>query len=376
MYLNVQQVESGLAVIAGANSAFTELIELPEKTWQQRTCRAVRIHDDNHGSRAGVYLIGGVHAREWGSSDILVHFAEKLTDAYRKGIGVTEGGASFSAEDVARIVRALDVVVFPQVNPDGRHHSMTAQPLWRKTRRPPEPGSTCADGASTGSGVDINRNYDFMWNYPAYLHPDATTVMSDDPCQATYHGPNASSEPETRNVVWLLEHVPGIRYFVDIHSFGEWIVYPWGDDHNQSDAPQENFREPAWNGKRGLPNDEYGENITVPDGAHHIDLASAMFTGIKDAHGREYEVSQSALLNTSKTGLLYVTTGTADDYAFARHLSDPGKPKVYGYTIEWGPSTTTLASRSTRTTRTWCRSSRRSRRGCCRSAWRSPSGRW
>ena len=39
-----------------------------------------------------------------------------------------------------RIVTTLDVVVFPQANPDGRHHSMTVDPMWRKNRRPGRPG--------------------------------------------------------------------------------------------------------------------------------------------------------------------------------------------------------------------------------------------
>ncbi|MEJ0103878.1 MAG: hypothetical protein WDO19_15535 [Bacteroidota bacterium] len=33
---------------------------------------------------------------------------------------------------------------------------------------------------------------------------------------------------------------------------------------------------------------------------------------------------------------LYPTSGTNDDYAYSRHIAQPGKPKVYSFTVEWG----------------------------------------
>src|SRR3954451_13432149 len=127
-YLNVVEVETALALAARpANAGFTQLITLPHRTWEGRTCSALRIHA-GPPARAGVYLLGGVHAREWGSPDILVNFVRLLTDGYRSGIGITQGGASVSAAQVRQIVDNLDVVVFPQANPDGRHHSMTVDP--------------------------------------------------------------------------------------------------------------------------------------------------------------------------------------------------------------------------------------------------------
>ena len=83
-YLNVDEVETAIALAADpSNAGFTELVTLPNQTWEGRTCHAVRIH---HGAaaRSGVYLLGGIHAREWGSPDILVNFVQLLTDAYRK----------------------------------------------------------------------------------------------------------------------------------------------------------------------------------------------------------------------------------------------------------------------------------------------------
>jgi hypothetical protein len=53
-----------------------------------------------------VYFLGSVHAREWGSPDILVNFVKLLTDAYRTGTGIDQGGMSLDAEKVAAIVTA------------------------------------------------------------------------------------------------------------------------------------------------------------------------------------------------------------------------------------------------------------------------------
>ena len=44
-----------------------------------------------------MYLLGGVHAREWGSPDILINFVQLLTDAYRTGTGISQGGMSLGA---------------------------------------------------------------------------------------------------------------------------------------------------------------------------------------------------------------------------------------------------------------------------------------
>src|SRR2546421_325230 len=106
-YLNVEEGETAIALAAGPpNAEFTELITLPNQTWEQRSCHAIRVH---HGAAAhsGVYLLGGVHAREWGSPDILVNFVQRLTDAYRNGTGITQGGAAVSAEQVRAIVEIL-----------------------------------------------------------------------------------------------------------------------------------------------------------------------------------------------------------------------------------------------------------------------------
>jgi murein tripeptide amidase MpaA len=341
-YLNVEEVETAIAIAAGApNTGFTELITLPNQTWEGRTSHAIRVHQ-GAAARAGVYLLGGVHAREWGSSDILVNFVQLLTDAYRNGAGITQGGAAVSAEQVRAIVETLDVVVFPQANPDGRDYSMTVDPMWRKNRRPAEAGDPgCLSGGGNGPGVDLNRNYDFLWDFPTTFSPSAPVATSADPCSEIYYGPGPVSEPETNNVVWLLERHPSVGYFIDVHSFGEDILFNWGDDDDQITDPSMNFSNPAYDGKRGIPDstsggdpDKYREYIPADDRHTLVTLGTIMRDAIQAAHGRPYTLKQAVGL--------YPTSGTSDDYAYSRSFLDSSKGTVLGYTIEWGPQRSSI----------------------------------
>ena len=100
-YLNVRQVESALLAAARPpNHLFTELITLPNPTWEGRTCRALKIAKGSDSERMGVYFIGGVHAREWGSPDILIFFTRQLTRACRTNTGVTLESKNFTAAQI------------------------------------------------------------------------------------------------------------------------------------------------------------------------------------------------------------------------------------------------------------------------------------
>jgi len=336
-YLNVDEVESATKLAAGqANTEFTELIDLPNQTWEGRQCHAIRIHKGTDAARGGVYFLGGIHAREWGSPDILINFIHLLTEACRTRTGITLGGNTFSVDDVNRIMTTLDVVVFPQANPDGRNHSMTVDPMWRKNRRPAEPGAArCPTGGGSGPGVDINRNYDFLWDFQKSFSPDAPVMTSIDPCSEIYRGPGATSEPETGNVRWLLDRYPSVGYFIDIHSFGEDILYNWGDDDDQTTDPSMNFHNPAYDGRRGIPDsspggdpDKYREYLPASDLTIVTTLGNVMRDAIAATHGRHYSVKGAVGL--------YPTSGTSDDWAYSRNFLDAAESKVLGYTIEWG----------------------------------------
>ncbi len=332
-YLNVDEVESALSVAASAPfSAFTQLITLPEFTWEGRQCHAIKIANGVGPGRPGVYFLGGVHAREWGSSDILINFVEQLEQAYLAGTGLAFGPKSFSPADIQTIVNTLDVVVFPQVNPDGRNYSMTVDAMWRKNRRTAAPNT----GSGSCVGVDVNRNYDFLWDFPTYYDPTAPIVDSTNPCDyQLYNGPSAFSEPESRNAKSIFDSFPSIRFFIDLHSYSEDILYSWGDDDDQTTDPNMNFQNPTYNGLRGitdasgLPNpDLYKEYIPSCDLSSAINLANTFRDGIQAVRGTTYTVKSSVNL--------YPTAGTSDDYAYSRNFVDSSKQKVLAYVLEWG----------------------------------------
>src|SRR5271166_3700647 len=100
-YLNVTEVESALAAATAAPYAgFTELITLPNQTREGRTCHAIKIANGGGARRPGVYFLGGVHSREWGSADILINFIEQLEQAYFSASDLTFGTKAFSALEV------------------------------------------------------------------------------------------------------------------------------------------------------------------------------------------------------------------------------------------------------------------------------------
>jgi carboxypeptidase T len=332
-YLNVEEVESALSVATSAPyNAFTQLITLPNLTWEGRQCHAIKIAKGNNPGRPGVYFIGGVHAREWGSSDILINFIEQLEQAYEAGTGLTFGTRKFSANDIQTIVNTFDIVIFPQVNPDGRNYSMTVDPMWRKNRRAQAPNSNNGNCV----GVDINRNYDFLWNFPKYFDPRAPVQTSTDPCDyQIYNGPSAFSEPETKNVKWILDNFPNIRFFIDLHSFSKDILYSWGDDDDQTTDSNMNFQDPTYDGLRGTSDlseqpgiSDYKEYISSDDLSFAIDLANTFKDGIQAVRGTTYTVKSSYNL--------YPTSGTSDDYAYSRNFVDGSKEKVLAFVLEWG----------------------------------------
>ena len=323
-YLTADEVEAAIELGERNHSAYFERIPLPNLTWEKRRCHAVRIGKGDGGRRRAVCFVGGVHGREWGSPDILVYFAMRLLRAYRDRAGIRLGGKLFTAAQIRDIVENLDVVLFPQVNPDGRHFSMERHPMWRKNRRPAPRGR-----GHNCIGVDLNRNFPFLWDFDRHFAPGTVESTRNPADYETYIGTRAASEPETRNVIWLLDRFPKIRFLVDLHSYGETILHNWGSDQNQSRDPRMCFRNRAFDGKRGLIHDEgYREHISHADEQAAITMGRYIAAAIERVRGRKYKVAQSVGL--------YPTAASTDDYAYSRHLVDSRKGKILGFTMEWG----------------------------------------
>ncbi|MGK7894229.1 MAG: M14 family metallopeptidase [Xenococcus sp. (in: cyanobacteria)] len=314
-YLSVTAIESLLQQIANTYSSICECIPLPNQTHQQRTSRFLQITSNQEQKKPGVLLLGGVHAREIVNPDLLVILAEKLCKAYSNNTGLVFGENSYSKDSLKSIIEKLDIFIFPLVNPDGRAYvqSPGGNPWWRKNRNP-NPSLPC-------EGVDLNRNYDFLW--------ESGIGTSSRSCSDIYKGHSAFSEPETKNVIHLLDTYTNIRCMVDVHSYSELILYPWGDDDNQTADPAMNFQNSIYHGLRGTLGDSlYKEYIDQAD----LDWYKTTGTKIRDAiagvRGRNYTLNQSAGL--------YPTTATSIDYAYARHFKDSSPRKIFSFTLETG----------------------------------------
>ncbi|MDY0853910.1 M14 family metallopeptidase [Bacillus thuringiensis] len=314
-YMTVEEIETALQQLANQFPNLVTLIQLPNQTWEGRTSHAIRLKAGTNSNRTGVLFTGSVHAREWGGSDICINFLRQLITAYQSHTSLSFGNKTYTFAQVRTFMEKLDIFVFPDVNLDGKHHSQTAETMWRKNRNP---------NTSTGGhnlGVDINRNFDFLWT--------SGIGTSNNPTEEIYKGTAPFSEPETKNDKYLLDTYPNIQYYVDIHSHGGFILCPWGDDDNQETDPKQNFQNPIFDGKRGKTNDTvYREYISSTDQNAFVDLAKKMNKALHAVRGKSYTVQQGIEL--------YATSATAEDYAYSRNFVDPNKKKVYAFTIEFG----------------------------------------
>lgn len=315
-YLTADEVETALINLNNDFPELVELIELPHRTWEDRISHAVRIGSTDDVDQTTVLFTGSMHAREWGGADICLSFLIHLIQAYQDGSPLKYGGKVFSIHQVRSIMDTLNVIVFPDVNPDGKHYSQTVYPMWRKNRNPN------ANQDPAKQGVDLNRNFDFLWS--------SGIGTSADPSSQVYKGAAPFSEPEIKNVRHIFDNYPGIAYYVDIHSYSELILYSWGDDDNQSTDPHQNYENPEYDGQRGQLDDmRYREFISPIDEIIAIGLAQRMNNALSAVRGGPgYRVQESSGL--------YPTTGTSTDYGFSRRQDDSSNRKIQGWTIEFG----------------------------------------
>ena len=316
-YMSVAAIDAAIDHVAATFPALARTIALPERSVEGRLVKALWIAGGSAAgsmpdARVGVLFVGGIHARELINPETLTEFALRLCTARANGTGLAFGPKTYTSNQVQLVVDALSILILPMANPDGRNFCLVAggNPMWRKNRAQ-NPGLPCR-------GVDLNRNTSFLWS--------SGIGTTTDSCNDVFKGPSAFSEPETRNVRWLIDSFPRLSTMVDVHSYSELVLYPWGDDQNQTTDPNQNFQNPAFDGQRGTPGNNYKEYIPPADLTAHQAMGNRIRNGIAAVRGRSYVVQQSIDL--------YPTSGTWHDYAYSRKFVETGRRRILGFTVE------------------------------------------
>jgi Zinc carboxypeptidase len=330
-YRTFAQLSQAIDSLASAAPSLCETFTLPEPSVEGAAITGLHFHaGDAGGSRNGVLLLGGVHARELMNPEAIVDLAADLLISYVAGsdisyvvFGSGAPGATWAASAIRVMLESLDIWMVPCSNPDGHDYVLSTDDMWRKNRRP-EKGSTCSDGTQP-VGVDLNRNCAIVWG----VIPTNGEV-SCDPCDYNlYCGPAAFSEPESQNIEQLLSEHP-IDTFADVHTYGEMILYPWGHAPDQTTDPAENFTTLQTGTCNPLPDSSYSEYIDPVDLLKFQSVGSQIASDVAKVRGRTYSPGPSIGL--------YPTTGTNPEYAYSRHIVEQSAHKTYGWTIETGPT--------------------------------------
>jgi murein tripeptide amidase MpaA len=99
-------------------------------------------------------------------------------------------------------------------------YTQTNNRLWRKNRQPPLP----PPANQSCYGRDNNRNWELAWD----VNPNGASI---NPCSEPYKGLAPSDAPENAGLdafVRQLRDTVGIKLFIDRHSYGQYILSPYG----------------------------------------------------------------------------------------------------------------------------------------------------
>ena len=167
------------------------------ESYEGRKMRVLKICKEACGSKPAMWIDGGIHAREWITPAVATWIIKELIEEDSSHPELTDN---------------LDWYILPIVNPDGYEFSRTEDRIWRKSRSPTYASPIC-------DGTDLNRNWGFHWNEGG---------ATNSACGEDYHGAEAFSEVENRNIrdfVW--ERRDKIKFFMSLHSFSQLILIPW-----------------------------------------------------------------------------------------------------------------------------------------------------
>merc|ERR1712227_43072 len=269
-YQPLDVLNSFIQSLADANE-FARIISIGQ-SYEGRDMKVLAIKKAGPGA-PNVWLESGIHAREWIAPAVATYLVNELMT---------------NTTNPPEYLDKINWYFIPSANPDGYTYSWDHDRLWRKTRS--DHGSVLGC-----KGVDPNRNWGFHY---------AESGVSHNKCSETYCGPEAFSEPETKNIrdfVQTLDPVPVLGHC--FHSYSQLWLWPYGYDYNVYPENREEIEQLA------------------------IDASDALY----QVHGTVFDPINSADL--------YPAAGAADDwykgvlgtrFSFTTELRDTG---VHGFVL-------------------------------------------
>jgi murein tripeptide amidase MpaA len=162
-------------------------------------------NDIADGARPATLYSSVQHAREWISLEVNRRLLHWFIDGWRA-----------NDKEIKDLLNTTELWFVLAANPDGYQYTFDHERLWRKNLRDND-----NDGQITNAdGVDPNRNFDEHFKYDDEGSSSITASQ-------TYRGPGAASEPETVAMQGLIDRVKP-KFQSNLHSFGQWILYPQG----------------------------------------------------------------------------------------------------------------------------------------------------
>ncbi|MFI6265249.1 M14 family metallopeptidase [Micromonospora sp. NPDC051006] len=174
------------------------------------TIPVLRIGKHRDGSKPGVLIQAQDHAREWVPATTSLESAERLVHNYR------------SDRETKEIVNNTDVFFILSNNPDGANYSFYNFASQRRNMTNHCPDENADPARRNSWGVDLNRNYRVGSGHDGYAGA-STSCVSD-----TYQGPAELSEPESKNIIWLVEKYSNIKFMMSVHSNGGQLFWQPG----------------------------------------------------------------------------------------------------------------------------------------------------
>ncbi|KAJ0107969.1 hypothetical protein J7T55_008105 [Diaporthe amygdali] len=231
--------------LSDLHEAFLDNSELISsgRSHENRSIHGIHLYGDDGPGKPAVLYHGTVHAREWITAPVVEYLTLQLITAHKTNA-------------TKSILNQYDFHIFPIVNPD-----------------------------------DINRNWEYGW--------DVNSLgASTNACAQTYRGQKPSDTIENQGLdsyVRKLRDSVGIKLYIDWHSYGQYILSPFGSK----------------------------EEWYAPELGKWTKTASLLSETIRDSSDR-----RTTFTFGPSGATLYTTTGAAPDHVYA--IGGAG----FSYTIE------------------------------------------